>query len=79
MKLNHFAGRYLQANLLNLSHAFLAQLVEHFIRNERVAGSSPAKGSIYLAFIVQNKLILPPQIGLEEHEEHPQLLHYCTY
>lgn len=27
--------------------AFLAQLVEQFIRNERVAGSSPVEGSDY--------------------------------
>ena len=37
----------------NKNIAKLAQLVEHFIRNERVAGSSPAFGSIlkYGAFV----------------------------
>ena len=30
--------------------AAIAQLVEHFIRNEGVAGSSPARGSIQYLF-----------------------------
>ena len=45
-KLSIFApqkGKGLFPNLANLAE--IAQLVEHFIRNERVAGSSPAFGS----------------------------------
>ena len=37
---------YTFAHPKNGGHAKLAQLVEHFIRNERVAGSSPAFGSL---------------------------------
>ncbi len=33
--------------LCHYYHATLAQLVEHLIRNERVAGSSPAGGLRY--------------------------------
>lgn len=36
----------------------MAQLVEHFIRNERVAGSSPAVGSI--GFVALIALIIRP-------------------
>ena len=38
--------------LLLFSDADIAQLVEHFIRNERVVGSSPIIGSFILSFSV---------------------------
>ena len=56
-KLSIFApqkGKDLFPNLANLAE--IAQLVEHFIRNERVAGSSPAFGSQIEAILAQNQV-----------------------
>ena len=46
-------------NILPLHQAAIAQLVEHFIRNEKVPGSSPGRGSgkeIQLTFQIVESL-----------------------
>ena len=52
---NHLFGDGLFPLFL-INYAFLAQLVEQLIRNEQVAGSSPAKGSFFSSAKLQFKL-----------------------